>query len=43
MSYTILTVPFNLKEKAEGEFLNKGFVFDNYLNSKYFILRIEKK
>ena len=29
MSYTILTIPFNLKEKAEGEFLKKGFVFDD--------------
>ena len=26
MSYTILTIPFNLKEKEEGDFLKKGFV-----------------
>jgi hypothetical protein len=30
MSYTILTIPFNLKEKAGGDFLNKGFVFDEF-------------
>ena len=30
MSYTILTIPFNLKEKSEGEFLKKGFVFDDF-------------
>ena len=35
MSYTILTIPFNLKEKAKGEFLNKGFVFDEVF-SDYF-------
>lgn len=29
MSYTILTIPFNLKEKAEGEFLKKGFVIED--------------
>ena len=29
MSYTILTIPFNLKEKEGGEFLKKGFVFDD--------------
>lgn len=29
MSYTILTIPFNLKEKVEGDFLKKGFVFDD--------------
>jgi hypothetical protein len=28
MSYTILTIPFNLKEKEGKEFLKKGFVFD---------------
>jgi hypothetical protein len=29
MSYTILTIPFNLKEKEQGEFLKKGFVIDD--------------
>ena len=29
MSYTILTIPFNLKEKTEGDYLKKGFVFDD--------------
>jgi hypothetical protein len=29
MSYTILTIPFNLKEKADGDFLKKGFVIDD--------------
>jgi len=31
MSYTILTIPFNLKEKSEGEFLKKGFVVDDFI------------
>jgi hypothetical protein len=31
MSYTILTIPFNLKEKSEGEFLKKGFVVDDLI------------
>lgn len=35
MSYTILTIPFNLKEKAKGEFLKKGFVIDEVF-SDYF-------
>jgi hypothetical protein len=35
MSYTILTIPFNLKEKSEGEFLKKGFVFDDFFE-QYF-------
>jgi hypothetical protein len=37
MSYTILTIPFNLKEKAEGGFLEKGFEIDDILN-KYFTI-----
>jgi hypothetical protein len=35
MSHTILTIPFNLKEKTEGDFLKKGFVFDEVF-SNYF-------
>jgi hypothetical protein len=35
MSYTILTIPFNLKEKEKGPFLEKGFVFDEVF-SHYF-------
>ena len=35
MSHTILTIPFNLKEKTEGDFLKKGFVFDDVF-SNYF-------
>lgn len=35
MSYTILTVPFELKEKAEGEFLKKGFVVDDFLKKDF--------
>jgi hypothetical protein len=35
MSYTILTIPFNLKEKNGGDFLDKGFVIDEIL-SEYF-------
>jgi hypothetical protein len=31
MSYTILTIPFNLKEKQEGDYLEKGFVIDDVL------------
>ena len=31
MSYTILTIPFNLKEKSQGEFLKKGFVVDDLI------------
>lgn len=31
MSYTILTIPFNLKEKQEGDYLKKGFVIDDVL------------
>jgi hypothetical protein len=31
MSYTILTIPFNLKEKQEGGYLKKGFVIDDVL------------
>ena len=31
MSYTILTIPFNLKEKENGEFLKKGFVIDDII------------
>jgi hypothetical protein len=32
MSYTILTIPFNLKEKAEGDYLKKGFLFDEFFD-----------
>lgn len=35
MSYTILTIPFNLKEKAEGDYLQRGFLFDEVF-SNYF-------
>ena len=35
MSYTILTVPFNLKEKAEGDFLKKGFVVDDRIEDYF--------
>ncbi len=31
MSYTILTIPFDLKEKSEGEFLKKGFEIDDII------------
>jgi hypothetical protein len=31
MSYTILTIPFNLKEKQGGAYLKKGFVIDDVL------------
>lgn len=31
MSYTILTVPFNLKEKEGDKYLSNGFVFDDVL------------
>jgi hypothetical protein len=31
MSYTILTIPFNLKEKQDGAYLKKGFVIDDVL------------
>jgi hypothetical protein len=31
MSYTILTIPFNLKEKSVGDFLKKGFVIDDII------------
>ena len=31
MSYTILTVPFNLKEKEGDKYLSNGFVFDDAL------------
>jgi hypothetical protein len=34
MSYTILTVPFNLKEKEEGDFLKKGFEIDDSIFGK---------
>ena len=34
MSYTILTVPFNLKEKSEGDFLKKGFEIDDSIFGK---------
>jgi len=33
MSYTILTIPFNLKEKDKGEFLKKGFDFDEFFSN----------
>ena len=35
MSYTILTIPFNLKEKEGEEFLKKGFVFDDVYNDNF--------
>ena len=31
MSYTILTIPFDLKEKSEGDFLKKGFEIDDII------------
>jgi hypothetical protein len=31
MSYTILTVPFDLREKSEGEYLKREFLVDTYL------------
>jgi hypothetical protein len=31
MSYTILTIPFNLKEKEGDKYLSNGFVFDDVL------------
>ena len=31
MSYTILTIPFNLKEKEGEEFLKRGFVIDDII------------
>jgi hypothetical protein len=42
MSYTILTIPFNLKEKSEGEFLKKGFEIDDYFkkNSSQSFLKV---
>ncbi|MBM3184730.1 MAG: hypothetical protein FJZ67_00380 [Bacteroidetes bacterium] len=42
MSYTILTIPFNLKEKEEGDFLKKGFVIDDYFkkNSSQSFLKV---
>lgn len=35
MSYTILTVPFDLREESNGEFLKKEFIVDKYLNEHF--------